>query len=599
MLNKLIRILILSLLLCFCYNVYAYLKLTDQLAGINGKFTLTNQFIGITGEMQFNANTRLKIKQPEDKKLTIETIKRLNAEAPKEIALAMQPYGYFKSEITSKLSHIGNAWNATYYVNLGQPLLISNVSTNISGEAGDDPEIKKFFAHFPIQKDDILNTVKYKKVKQDFLDLAAKRGYILAKIEVSEVRIDLTQYTANIVFNCTSGPRYFFNSTVFSANPLSDKFLKKFLTYKEGEYYSTDKIHSSQANLNNSNLFKSVTIEPQYKETQDLKVPVYVNIIPRKSQQYTFGIGYGTDTGIRGLLGFELYNFASNGQHVHGLIKASAEGLKDLEGDIEISYIIPGSVPTTDQYDVSIGSNLKDKDYGKSALIKAGPGYTTNIFGWQQTLRLDIEHEWWHFTDQSTKDQSTILVPSIIWLRKKTNDPINPTAGYRVNLLLQGTSTYFGSDINFLQANLDTKWMYPIPKGPILVLRGNIGYTSISNENLDKLPMSFWFTTGGSTTIRGYNYEQIGPGKELFVGNIEFQQKLFIPQLYGSLFYDIGNAANDIFSYHSDDPFYRHQSVGLGFTYQSPVGAIRIAYAIAIDQSEAPARIQFSIGPDL
>lgn len=597
MTNKLIHILISIYFLYFCSNIQAF-NLSNPAAVIKKKLTLTNQFVGINEEMQANANTRLKIKQPEDKELTVEIIKRLNAQAPKEISLALQPYGYFKSEVTSKLSHVGNAWNATYYVKPGSPLLVGTVNVSITGDAINDPEVKNFLANFPIQQGDILNTIKYKKTKQDFLELAAKRGYILAKIEVSEIRIDLAKYTATIVFRCTSGPRYFFNSTVFSANPLSDKFLKKFLTYKEGEYYSSEKIHSSQANLNNSNLFKNVIIEPQYKETANLKVPMFVHITPRQSQKYTFGVGYGTDTGIRGLLGLELYNFASNGQHFKGFIKASAEGVQNQEGDLELHYIIPGNDPTTDQYDVSVGTSINDKDYGKNTLIKGGPGYTTTVFGWQQILRLDLQHEWWHFTDQPSH-QSTMLIPSAMWLRKKVDDPINPTSGYHINFLLQGTGNFLGSSIDFLQANLDTKFMYPISKGPILILRGNVGYTMISDKDLNALPLSFWFTTGGSTTIRGYGYENIGPGKELAVGSIEIQQKLFMPKLYGSLFFDIGNAANDIFDPHSEDPFYRHQGVGIGLTYKSPVGPIRISYARAIDEPGAPSRIQFSIGPDL
>jgi len=299
------------------------------------------------------------------------------------------------------------------------------------------------------------------------------------------------------------------------------------------------------------------------------------------------------------LFGFELYNFALNGQHINGMVKASSNGLKDMKGDLEAHYVIPGKNPITDQYDLGVGSKIKDLDYGRSTLIKSGFGYMTSVFDWQQIARLDILHEWWNFSDQP-RDQSTMLLPNIMWLKKKTNDPINPTSGYRVNLLAQGASKYLASDnIDFLQTNLDAKLMYPIAKGPILILRGNIGYTLVSDQNLNRLPLSYWFATGGSTTIRGYGYEKIGPGKELAVINIEFQQKLFTDQLYGSLFYDIGNAANDIFTHNSNNPFYKHQSIGLGFNYLSPVGAIRLTYAKALDQPGAPGMIQFSIGPDL
>jgi translocation and assembly module TamA len=570
-------------LLGFCSNSWAYLS-------------LTNHFAGISGDLEINAQTRLKLKQPENKLLTRDIIKRLNAKAPKEISRALQPYGYFKSQVTSKLSHLGKNWQAFYYVKLGKPLLISDVDARITGDGSNDPKISNFFRSFPLKKGYILNTVKYKQIKQDFLDLAATQGYILAKIEKSEIRIDTAKNIASITFYCHSGPRYFFGPIMFHQNPLSNKLLKKFLTYQEGEYYSTDKVHESQDNLNNSSLFRKVIIDPQYLQAKNLKVPIDVLITPRKSQQYTFGVGYGTDTGIRGLLGFELYNFASNGQHINAIIKTSNDGISNMEGYLEAHYIIPGKNPITDQYDIGVGSNIKDLDFGKSTLIKGGFGYTTYIFNWQQIARLDVLHEWWHFSNRPW-DQATMLLPNIMWLKKKVDDPINPISGYRINLLVQGTSKYLASDINFLQANLDTKLMYPIPKGPILVLRGNIGYTLISNEDLNQLPLSFWFATGGSTTIRGYGYEKIGPGKELAVGNIELQQKLFIDHFYVSLFYDVGNAANNVFN--NDQSFYEHQSLGFGFNYLSPIGSIRLTYARKIDESGAPGIIQFSIGPEL
>jgi len=561
--------------------------------------TLTNHFIGISGDLLTNVENRLNLKQPEKNLLTKETIHQLNNEAPKEIDLALQPYGYFKNKVTSKLFHIGGNWHAFYHIKLGSPMLINNVDLVITGPGSTDPKIAKFSRKFTLKLGSILNTVKYKQLKQDFIDIAATEGYILAKIEKSEIHVDTEKNIASIFLHCDTGPRYYFGPITFSKNPLKDDLLKKFLTYKEGEFYSTIKVHNSQDNLNNSNLFSQVTIEPEYQQIQDLKVPITVHITPRKSQQYSFGLGYGTDTGTRGLFGFELYNFAPNGQHINGLIKASSNGLKDTKGTLEMHYIIPGKNPITDQYDIGIASNIKELDFGRSTLVKGGFGYTTSVFSWQQIARLDVLHEWWRF-DNEPRNQTTMLLPNIMWMKKKVNTPINPTAGYRINLLAHGTSKYIASNLNFLQTDLDAKFMYPIiKKGPILILRGNIGYTFISDKDSNSLPLSFWFTAGGFSSIRGYSYEQIGPGKELTVANIELQQKLFINDLYGSIFYDLGNAANDIFTIHSDNPFYKHQGVGIGLNYLSPIGTIRLSYAKAIDRPGAPGRIQFSIGPEL
>lgn len=568
--------------------------------------TLTNNFVGIIDPaILTNVKERLKVKQATIPKLTIDSIKIFYEEAPFEIGQAVEPYGFFHSKINSKITNLGEKWLATYYVKLGPPVIISDISYQLTGPGANDQELIDFFKKFPIHKGSILNLPFYKQTKQELFDLATKNGYLSAKMIKSEVQIDRNNNTSRITLLFDTGPRYFFGPIAISKTNFNDKFINKFIIFKQGENYSGEKIKTTQANLTGSNLFRGVIVEPQYQEAKNLQVPVIIKLIPRRSQQYNFGAGFGTDTGIRGLLGIELYNLTSNGQYFTGLIKASAESFKNFEGDLEAHYIIPGPNPLRDQFDISVATKLTDQNYGQSTLIKGGPGYTTTFSGWQQSIRLDLEHEWWKFTpngidaDTVPFSQSTLLVPNISWTKRVVNDPINPTRGYRINFLLQGTGKLLGSDINFWQAKLDTKVMYPIPKGPLLILRATLGYTGISDEDLNNLPLSFWFTAGGADSIRAYGYNGIGPGKELAVGSIELRQKLFVNELYGGVFFDIGNAGNNIFQANSDDPFYQHQSVGFGFTYLSPVGALRLTYARAIDLPGAPSRIQFSMGPDL
>lgn len=555
----------------------------------SAEIILQNKFVGISGEMLKNVAARLNIKQSlAAKPWSVATIKRLNQEAPDDISKALQPYGYFKVKVTSRLTEVNNKWYAQYYINLGPPLRITKLDVKIKGEAANDPKFKKLLAKFPIQKGDIFNSVTYKQTKQNLFNLATKYGYLAAKIEHSEVKIDLNKYTAEMTLHFASGPRYFFGTIFFSKTPFSLEFLSKFLALKPGEYYSSTKIHKTQDNFNSSGLFQNVTVDSKPDQAKNLQVPIMVHVVPHKSKQVNLGLGYGTDTGVRGSLGLDLYNLTSNGQHFTSQLSAASQ----KQAAFEAHYIIPGKKPVTDRYDLSAGAMVEDDRVGFSNVIKGGPAYTTVIYGWQQTIRLNFQYEDWYFKDQKQDRRNGIfLIPTITWLKRKANNDIRPTKGYRINITAQGSADGVISNVNFAQAILDAKYMHPLYKGSILVLRGTLGYTAISDKDKDKLPLSLWYTAGGADSVRGYSYKAIGHGTKLAVGSAEFRQKIF-GQFYAAVFYDAGNTSDKLSS-HFD------QGIGAGLVWLSPIGAIHLSAAKPTDQPAKHGKIQFSMGTEL
>jgi translocation and assembly module TamA len=556
--KKIIQTLLGTILLTVCLSVWA--QVSSQ-----------KRFVGISGAMLKNVQTRLKIKQSPQ-------------EVEDDIKKALEPYGYFNVQVSSRLS--------TYYIKLGPPVRITKLDIKISGEAARDRRFKKLLNKFPIKQGDIFVSANYQEAKQALFDLAARRGYLEAKMEASEVKINVAKLSANIILHFASGPRYFFGPIGFSKTPFSGKFLHKFVTFKPGEYYSDKKVKSTQDNFNSSGLFQSVSIDSSPQKAKNLRVPMTAHIIPHKSQRYNFGLGYGTDTGARGSFGLDLYNLTSDGQHFSGIVKVAS----NKEANFEAHYIIPGKNPVTDRYDLSVGSQVEDYDFGKGYLVRGAAGYTTVLYGWQQTLKLNLHNEGWKFEkNDEINDRSyhnvVLFVPSINWLRRKANDAVRPTSGYRINVLTQGSIKDVMSNVNFVQVTVDAKAIYPIFKGPLLVVRGGLGYTGISKQAKSNLPLSFWFTAGGAESIRGYTYQDIGPGTKLAVGSIELRQRLF-GNFYGAVFYDIGTASDKL------NIKYK-KGAGLGMVWLSPIGAMQLSFAKPIDRLNLKPMVQFSMGAEL
>jgi translocation and assembly module TamA len=571
--KKIVTLLISLILTSISPLLYAKITLQNNLQGLNKN-----------SPAFANATKRLAIKQKNiDQELTPTAIQNFYESAPKEISQALQPFGFFQPEIKSELVHKNDAWTANYNISPGPALTITQLDVKIVGPGIKSRSLNKFLTTFPLHTGEILETEKYEQTKQDLLDVAINHGYLLAKFETSSIQIDLKKYTAAVTLHLDTGVRYKFGAITFNPSPFSQHFLRKFLNFKTGDFYSTPRIHALQNDLSSSNFFTEVTILPQIEKAENGYVPIVVNVVPRKAHQYDFGLGYGTDTGVRGLFGTEFRHVNADGQSFKTMLLAS-----QIISTIEAHYLIPGPHPATDQYDLSAAAQKQNLDHGNSTLVKLSAAYVTKIFKrWQQTLRLTLQNEIYTLDDQP-KQHSTFLFPSANWLYTRSNDPLHPTYGNRLSLNIQGSSKKLASAVDFLQATADAKFMRPLPLKSALLLRGSIGYTAV--HDLNDLPLSFQYFAGGTQTIRGYSYNSIGPGSTLLVGSIELRHDFF-KNWFGAGFFDCGNVSNSF-----SPKILRGAGIGIG--WHSPIGTLELTAARALDLENMPLAVQFSMGPE-
>ena len=114
--KKLISIIILFSLLLVTQISWAY-SLHYNITGINNNDALQN------------ALNRLNvIAENNGAPLSVDDINNFHTTAADNIRLALQPFGYFKAQVSGQLSHQGNTYYAKYQVNPGHkcvsPLLI-------------------------------------------------------------------------------------------------------------------------------------------------------------------------------------------------------------------------------------------------------------------------------------------------------------------------------------------------------------------------------------------------------------------------------------------------------------------------------------------
>lgn len=581
-------------LLCLTLNTQAKTPVTTPNTTVVETPIVQVHISGIRNPALENASKRLKvILQPLQTSANPQQVQFFYEQAKQQILTSIQPYGYFKATVTSKLKRTNQHWIANFRITPGPVMHVTRIKLDITGAGANSKPFQRLKKHVPLKLHAPLNTPDYDKTKQMFMDTAYKLGYFKAKVVKSHLRIYMTSYQAHIILHFDTGPRYYFGKTIFNSSRYNQSFLRRYMTYKAGDPYSLHKIQQMQLDLSNSPYFAQVLVNPKPNQhPPPHTVPVHIRTHSARSQRYSIGGGYGTDTGPRVTGTADFLRVTHSGQRLQLQSSYSPSISYALA-----NYIIPGSRPAKNYYTLSTGVYHMDlSNVGKANSYKASIHYDTQIKGWKQTLGLTYLDEKYQFTGNQSagvspllqhKQTASMLVPSVTWADRKVQGRKIPHAGYSISLKLSGANKDVLANSSFFQSMLSTKLLYTTPFHLRNILRAQIGYTHI--DNLNHLPLSLQLMAGGADSIRGYDYQTIGPGRKLLVGSAELQQKI-IGSLYLVGFYDVGNVSE-----HWSDKL--KQSAGPGLAYLTSLGTFELTAAKVLQDPHKKWMVQFSIHP--
>ncbi len=579
-------------------NVQAYLNFEEQKTPSGLPY---NHII----DLHKNVRAYLSLEQQKDHpRLSKSRIRRLHKQAPAEIKKALLPFGYYRATVTSSLSRPKIEeieCTAKYIVTLGESLKI-DLDIQITGEAKTDDFFNNLLDDFPVKKGDTLNHPNYERAKTVLRNLAEERGYFNAKFSKHEIEIDEQDYKATIRLYFNSGKRYRFGEVIFKQDFFEESFLRRFLNFKSGDFYTEYALLSFKNALLNADYFDNAEIDmPRSSSSGNVYLPINVTLHPRKPNKWTTGIGYGTDTGVRGSLGYERRYVNRYGHSLSAKTEVS---------EIRHSAIVEYTIPRGKQRGEFLSFNLGYKDESpetsdsKLFLLGVRKHQPRRFLGSKISEVVGLEYRDDRYAVGSDIGHSRLLMPHISWIYMKADDRIYTRRGYKIQLELRGALSQIVSNTSFWQTHINSTLILPLLKRGRLITRGDIGYSDISllNGNFQDLPPSIRFFAGGDRSVRGYDYQSLGPinaenqvigGKNLLVGSIEYEHKIWGLEKWSlAAFWDIGNALNGL-----SQPL--KQGAGVGIRWLSPVGLIRLDVAAALSEPDQPLRLHITIGPDL
>lgn len=565
---------------------------------------------GVSNALLENVNAALRLnRQKNDPGMTESRLRYLHANAEADIRTALKVFGYYTPEIDSELKQRDDgSWQARYQITPGEPVRIGSVDISITGEGADKDIFTSIRADHPFEPASVLEHASYNAYKARFERSARENGYFEARFTRHEMRVDVAAGLADIRLEFATGPRYRFGPVHFSETPFRDDFLRNYIPFADNAPYSARDTVRLRQRLIDSDLFSSVEVRtreeapendtttetvtvPAGTESEQDEVPLAVRLETRKPNRFTAGAGFATDTGPRIRLGWDARYLNDRGHSLNTDLRGSL-----VTSSLTSTYLMPFFLNR--QADVGVSASLQNEDTD-SRVSRSGQTrlfHSQERWGWQETLSLGYLFE--NFEVAQTRRSSKLLMPGVSWRRSWADDPIHAQRGGRVSLEFRGASESVASDVSMAQTRIQMNIAYGLGWRNRLLARLDLGATAVSD--FAALPGSLRFFAGGDNSIRGFDYEALGPkdetgrvigGRYLMVGSFEYEQLVY-GNWGAAAFVDFGNAFNDLSSAEIE------VGTGVGLRWLSPIGLIRLDIARDISSDDPSFRLHFGFGTD-
>ena len=519
-------------------------------------------------------------------------VRRALADAVGQATEALNAYGYYAPTITTQLGEGEGCWLAGIDVVTGEPVRLRGVDIRVEPPADNPLLFEPVTSGHMLVPGAQLSYAEYDGVKRQLLDIAVGRGYAEAVFTESRIDVYPEEGAADLVLHFEPGPRYALGEVTVNQSGLTPDFVNSFHELESGVPFDQRLLTTTFIDLNNSGYFSSVDVRALDADPVTRTIPVRIDLTASPRRVVSYGFGYSTDTGPRFRFARTIRRFNENGHQL--MIDAM---LSPVVSEFTSIYRMPVGDPRFDWLNFNLGVKREETDTSLARSIEAGVRrVVTRPNDWARTQYLSYIVEDFEVASQTGRPH--LLIPGVSWTRIRGDDAIRPSAGSKLAFELRAADEEFLSDTSFVQATASVKWVRTVTRRGRVLLRGGAGYTV--DDIFADLPPSIRFFAGGDNSIRGFDFESLGPvdangevigGNRLIELSAEYEHEIR-PKWSLAVFADGGNAFDE-------SGLDVRTGAGIGTRWRSPVGPVRIDVAWPVNDPEHGPRLHISLGPDL
>jgi outer membrane protein assembly complex protein YaeT len=445
--------------------------------------------------------------------------------------------GYYDAEATYELKYNKDKSRVSITINIkeGEPIKLTELSLEYKGDLSGS--IKKDIEKaIPLKVNKIFSPNAYQQTKGSITEILSDKGYPKAKIE-GEALVNRKERWAKATFVITPGPIYKFGTVSVEGNEKVESYIiSREATFKGGEVYSLTKLNETQANIFQLGLFRSVVIDPVYNDSERI-ANIKILVRERKQGSVKFGVGFGTEDKLRGQAIWTKRNFFGGGRRLEVAGKFSFITQR-VETSVIQPYIVgrDSTLTGTLNFQRDNVPSFEGESFLTSAEVQKKFSRYYSTFGSFNVQLSRVQNSATRTPEQKSSENFFLTYFNMGIERDTTDNILNPTRGFVISTGLESSFRALLSDVNYLKGTVELrgyKKLYSV----ILAKKLTIGVIQpFGSTGTYDIPIFKRFFAGGSTSMRGYPFQKLGPldeqkdplgGNSLLVGSFEVRYPIY------------------------------------------------------------------------
>jgi outer membrane protein insertion porin family len=481
----------------------------------------------------------------------------------------------------------------------GEKYTISKVS--VSGDTRiPKAEIEKLVQ---MKTGDTFSRKNMTETSKKIAERLGQEGYAFANVNALP-DIDKEKHQVSFNFMVDPGQRvYIHRINVSGNNKTRDEVIRREFRQTEGDWFDVEKIKKSKQRIDKLDFFSEVNIETPAVQGAADYVDVNVAVKEKSTGSVTVGAGFSSGEGLVLTGSVTQANLFGTGNYLTTQINT---------GKVNQVYSVSYTNPYFTDDGVSRGFDIykRNTDSQSTAISQysshtLGGGVRFGVpIGEEETISYGLAIERTQlglfatsparlkdYVNTSGTTNSNLL-GTIGWGRDSLNSAIYTTEGTMQRAVAEIALPVF--DIRYYKLDYQHQWFHPLSKDITLLLHGEAGIAG--GYGGKQLPFFKNFYAGGPGSVRGYDANSLGPRDvtDAFVGGprrvlVNEKSVRLSGFVDGGAVYGPGDLPGSAGM---------RYSVGVAVTWISPVGPIKISYAVPINKQPVDKlqRFQFTLG---
>lgn len=430
-------------------------------------------------------------------------------------------------------------------------------------------------------------------------------GYADARAETREVIVDHADNTVRPTFRIDAGDLVRLDGIVLETDGRTNpRWLTQLRPWQVGEVYSPEDIAELERRLLDTGVYDSVTVALSTQDDVDEegRRRVLVTLADRAPRTLELGASYSSSEGFGVDSRWSRYNVLGRADTLSVVARAS-----ELDSRLGADLTLPHWRRPAQTLHLNAGAYRNQTD----AFEETGIGVGADIrrrYGANSYLTVGAALDVTQTDEKESRSLSPLgrelIIGAVFGAASidRSNDVLDPTQGWRVDLRLEPTYIAGDESLPYLEVSTQGTAYVPLDEAGETVIAVRLKVGSLVGGALPEVPASRRFYAGGGGSVRGYAYQAVGPrladgtpagGLSLLETSLEVRRKL--TDRWGVVaFIDAGSVGQDVTP--SGDNL--SVGVGIGVRYDLGFGPIRadIAVPLDADKRDGAFQVYISIG---